>query len=87
MRKKIISLSVFAMLLSAPLAMQKAVGQIIFIDELDEDGRLRQSSENPNLPGIPQLGEHYDQYAPLGGGEGCLLGFGVAYLLFRRRKD
>ncbi|MBR3709890.1 MAG: hypothetical protein IKM99_02880 [Bacteroidales bacterium] len=86
MKKKIISLFVFAILLSAPLAMQKAVGQIIFINELDEDGYLRQPSENPNLPGIPQLGENYDQYAPLGGC-GCLLGLGGAYLLFKRRKD
>lgn len=87
MKKKIVSLLIFATMISSPITKQKAFGQIIYINELDEDGYLRMRSDNPELPGIPELGVNIDQYAPLGGCAVWFLGLGGAYLLVKRKRE
>lgn len=57
----------------------------VFIMEDEEFSRL--GIQEGELPGIPILGENYDQYTPLGG-DILLLGcMGGAYLIFKSRKN
>ena len=59
----------------------------VFLDDEEMSKSLRSTSEESDLPTIPQLNVTYDQYAPMGEGIVVLGLLGGAYLLGKKRKD
>ena len=86
MKKRIISAMAILALLFGPVCIPQSPAQILLMDEEEEGWTYRPSSDEMDLPIIPQLGITLDQYAPLGEGIVMLGCLGGAYLLAKRRK-
>lgn len=84
MKNRFLAYITLMAMLFGPLSSNQGMAQV-FIMEDEEFSRL--GIQEGELPGIPILGENYDQYTPLGG-EALLLGcLGAAYLIFKSRKN
>ena len=85
MKKKIISAMAIMAMLFGPIQMQTTKAQI-FLDDEEMIQNFRLDLTETWLPVVPELGETYDQYVPMGG-EVLVLGLlGGAYLLGKKRK-
>ena len=78
MKKKIISLFAFTMLLIGNTSAQ--------VFDIDDESNDRLGELDPSGMVVPALGSTNDQYTPLGGSTAILIGFGAAYLLAKKRK-
>ena len=87
MKKRIISAMAILALLFGPVCIPQSPAQILLMDEEEEGWTYRPSSDEMDLPIIPQLGITLDQYAPLGSGTIVIGLLGGAYLICKRRKD